>query len=123
MAADRSGRVSQEQLVAREARLLVWLTVAVGMWFVCFVAGGAWLAYRLFHSVQSSCPYGLPGCGGSNASVTGPIVVLAVGFVGFLVTGFAASIVSVRCLGRAATSFLRARRTPQPPTGEPSASG
>jgi len=126
MAGDMSGQETQQQHLARGTRLVTRLTATTGVWFLCFVGGGAWLAYRLFHSISSSCPYGVAGCAGHNPSLAGPIALLIIGFVGFFVTGVVASILSARYLGRGATAFLRAHRTsslavstPPPWTGGP----
>ncbi len=74
------------------------------------------LFVTLFQGSGSVACVGQLVCDGT--SLTLPITLLAVGFVGFLVTGIVGNVVAVRHLGLGATAYLRRRRRPGwPPSG------
>jgi hypothetical protein len=88
------------------------------VWFLSFFAGGAvgiWTAWKNTHlpascvDLQGGPLVGtLPGC--THHSYVLPVVLLVVGIVGMMVTGYVATRLALKYLGAGAVAFLRQGR-------------
>lgn len=90
-------RAGNDPLLASGVRALTWISVVAGVFFLLFVAGIVVLFATIFKSFGAQACVGQLVCDGT--SLTLPIVLLAVGFVGLLVTGIVGNVVAVRHLG------------------------
>jgi hypothetical protein len=105
-----NGQQMDEALVARAVRAFRVVAVIQLPFFVMFGVGGFLLVYDF--GKQSQPAFG--SCGGtpfcSSPSLAVPIVLIAVGFFGMIITMVVATQWAIRTLGVGAIAYLRRRR-------------
>ncbi|MGO9963474.1 MAG: hypothetical protein ACLPUG_08625 [Acidimicrobiales bacterium] len=111
------------EVMAKAARMLKRVMLAQVVWFACFVAGGLWTiwtAWKNTHlpaycSDRVKAAAAIAGCG--HHSYHWPVLLMLVGIIGLLVTGYLATRLAVRYLGAGAAAFLRTGRRFMGPMG------
>ncbi|MHB1500572.1 MAG: hypothetical protein ACYCYK_05305 [Candidatus Dormibacteria bacterium] len=122
--------------MTRVSKLIGVAWVMEFIWFVAFAAGGLLLVLSAAQTAPLSLACGpaspgVPAACAAQPNMALPVVLLAVGFVGFAVTGVVASLLAFRYLGVGILTYLGQRRTPAnpppdfggPPSGPPFDSG
>jgi hypothetical protein len=109
-------------VMAKATKMLQRVMTLQVVWFLCFFAGGvlgvlaAWKNTHLPALCSASGSGSLPAdC--AHHSYLVPVLLLLVGIVGMLVTGYVATRLAVKYLGAGAVAFLRQGRRRMGPMG------
>jgi hypothetical protein len=114
-----SGQVVQTpaEVMAKARGMLKSVLLVQVVWFLCFIAGGVMLVWTAWENTHrpAVCPGAVrlaPGVIASCAhdSYLWPVLLILVGIVGLLVTGYVATRLAVKYLGAGAMAFLRGGR-------------
>jgi hypothetical protein len=107
------------EVMAKATKMLQRVMLLQVVWFLCFVAGGLatiWTAWKNTHLPAACTAHLVPGAasgaiaGCSHHSYHWPVLLVLVGVVGLLVTGYVATRLAVKYLGAGAAAFLRSGR-------------
>ena len=124
-------------VVAKATKMLQRVMTLQVVWFLSFVAGGVlgvWTAWKNSH-LPAVCTAASRGRASTSViqlyladcvhhSYLWPVILLVVGVVGLLVTGYVATRLAFKYLGAGAAAFLRqGRRRTGPPRGGQSSGG
>ncbi len=106
------------EVMSKATRMLQRVMVLQVVWFVCFVAGGlltVWTTWKNTH-LPSACAGHVVRGGTALASGCGhhsylwPVLLVLIGIIGLLATGYVATRLAVKYLGAGAAAFLRSGR-------------
>jgi len=110
-------------VMAKATKMLQRVMALQVVWFLCFFAGGVlgvWAAWKNTHLpalCSASGSGALPAGGCAHHSYIVPVLLLVLGIVGMLVTGYVATRLAVKYLGAGAVAFLRQGRGRMGPMG------
>jgi len=115
------------EVMAKATRMLQRVMLLQVVWFLCFVAGGLlllWTAWKNNH-LPASCTASQIVPSGTAATIAGcvhhsylwPVVLILVGVLGLLITGYVATRLAIKYLGAGAAAFLRSGRRFMGPMG------
>jgi hypothetical protein len=119
------------ELVAKARRNLGRLMLLQIVWFLCFVGGGVFLIWTFWKnsSLPGYCSGGfagsvlVPASACVHQSYLWPVVLMGLGIVGLMATGYVATRLAFRYLGQSAVAFLRGGRRQHTTMGGPGMGG